>query len=447
MKFSLRWCTALPCLLLLTACQDDPDTFRLPDSVALEQLLEEHGGKSAFLLPEADDFAAIPQDPKNPITLEKVELGRLLFHETGIGTESLTRGGRTTFSCASCHFAKAGFQAGTFQGVGDGGVGFGLRGERRTPNLDELMDSIDVQPIRTPAALNVAYQEAMLWNGQFGGVGVNEGTESGWTAGTPKETNHLGFEGVETQAIAGLGVHRLTMSPELADELGYRELFDAAFADVPAEERYTKLSTAMAIAAYERTLLANRAPFQQWLRGLEGALRPDELKGALLFFGKAGCVNCHNGPALNSMSFHALGMADLSDCPEPTVRTSPDNVENRGRGGFTGRAEDLYKFKVPQLYSLRSSPFYGHGASFRSVRDVISYKNEAVAENPRVPANTLAPSFQPKGLTEAEIDVLTVFIETALHDGDLQRYEPEALPSGLCFPNHDEASRGDLGCR
>ena len=139
-------------------------------------------------------------------------------------------------------------------------------------------------------------------------------------------------------------------------------------------------------------------------------------------------------------------MADLVDCPEPTVRTSAENVENRGRGGFTGRAEDAYKFKTPQLYSLRSSPFYGHGASFRTVRDVVSYKNLGVAQNPRVPAAALAPSFRPRGLTELEIDALTVFIESALHDGNLRRYEPDALPSGQCFPNHDEASRGDLGC-
>lgn len=412
----------------------------------LQQLLDEQGGMAAFTLPASDDFAAIPQDPNNPLSREKVKLGQLLFHETGIGTASKTEGGMRTFSCASCHFAGAGFQAGTFQGIGDGGQGFGFNGERRVVNPFVTMDSIDVQPIRTPTALNVAYQEAMLWNGQFGATGVNAGTQAAWTPGTPKANNFLGFQGVETQALAGLGVHRLEMNPALAAELGYLNFFDLAFPNVPAPARYDKLYAALAIAAYERTLLANQAPFQLWLKGNPNAMTMDEIRGGVLFFGKAGCVSCHQGPALNSMSFHALGLADLVDCPEPTVRTSLNSIENRGRGGFTGNVDENYQFKVPQLYSMRSSPFYGHGASKRSIREVVEYKNNAVAENNRVPSAALSPQFRPLELTEAEIDDLTAFLTTGLNDARLRRYEPDGLPSGQCFPNHDEQTRRDLGC-
>jgi cytochrome c peroxidase len=48
----------------------------------------------------------------------------------------------------------------------------------------------------------VAYQDVMLWNGQFGGTGTNAGTEDNWTIDTPKEANNFGFQGVETQVIA-----------------------------------------------------------------------------------------------------------------------------------------------------------------------------------------------------------------------------------------------------
>ncbi len=398
------------------------------------------------MLPAAGDLAAIPEDPNNPITPEKVRLGQLLFHETGIASEAITQGALKTFSCASCHFAGAGFQAGIFQGIGDGGTGFGFNGERRVPKALANPDSIDVQPIRSPTVLNGAYQEAMLWNGQFGATGVNAGTEASWTAGTPKAVNFLGFQGLETQAIAGLGVHRLNMTPALADELGYTSLFDLAFPDVPRQARYDKLYAGLAIAAYERTLLANEAPFQLWLNGNTRAMLNDEIRGAVLFFGKANCVSCHSGPALNSMRFEAIGMADLVDNREPTVRTSVDNVENKGRGGFTGNPDELYQFKVPQLYSMRSSPFYGHGSSFRNLRDVVSYKNEAVAENNRVPETALSTAFVPLNLTETEIDDLTAFLRNGLHDPNLRRYEPSALPSGQCFPNHDEQTRRDIGC-
>jgi cytochrome c peroxidase len=422
------------------------DDFEMNPVNKLRELVDENGGPAAFSLPDSDDFAAIPQDPNNPITKEKVRLGQLLFHETGIATGSMTTGGLKTFSCASCHFAGAGFQAGRFQGIGDGGLGFGFNGERRVPSPLESPDSIDVQPIRSPSTLNAAYQEAMLWNGQFGATGVNAGTQASWTLGTPKVTNYLGFEGVETQAIAGLGVHRLRMTPGLAADLGYADLFDLAFPDIPAPSRYDELYAALAIAAFERTILANEAPFQRWLRGNPNALTMDEVRGGVIFFSKGGCVDCHSGPALNSMSFHALGMNDLVDCPEPTVRTSPDNVENRGRGGFTGNPEEDYQFKVPQLYSMRSSPFYGHGASMRTLREVVDYKNNAVAENSRVPTAALAPGFRPLELTETEIDDLTAFLSNGLHDARLRRYEPDGLPSGQCFPNNDEQTRVDLRC-
>lgn len=446
MKLLQSGLPALILVFLLLSCNKMEDDFELSAESQLQEIIATKGGKSAFILPDETDFSAIPQDPNNPLTTEKVRLGQMLFHETGIGTNGVIDGRIKTFSCASCHFAGAGFQAGRFQGIGEGGAGFGFNGERRRPATGVNTADLDVQPIRTPAALNTAYQEAMLWNGQFGATGVNAGTQSGWTAGTPKETNFLGFEGLETQAIAGLGVHRMQVTPEDVSELGYTTMFDLAFPNVPAPARYDKVYAGLAIAAFERTLLANQAPFQKWLRGNPNAMTMSEIRGAILFFGKANCVSCHDGPALSSMRFEAQGMADLIDCPEPTFGTSLTNAENRGRGGFTGNPEDNYKFKVPQLYSMKGSPFYGHGASFRNLRDVIVYKNAAVAENARVPADVLPASFVPLGLTEAEIDDLTAFLQDGLHDSQLRRYEPEVLPSGNCFPNGDEDSRRDLGC-
>lgn len=431
--------------LTLSGCGPD-ETMELSPSAELNQLLAGHGGPEAFLLPEPDDLSAIPQDPRNPLTEEKVRLGQLLFHETGIGLSAVVEGRLQTYSCASCHAAQAGFQAGRLQGIGEGGEGFGFRGERRAPAAGATDLDLDVQPIRSPTALNSAYQEVMLWNGQFGATGPNAGTESSWTVNTPKETNWLGFQGLEIQAIAGLGVHRMLVNEDIVDSLGYRQLFDAAFPDRTGAERYDLTAAGLAIAAYERTLLANEAPFQRYLRGNTNALTQDELRGATLFFGKADCVSCHSGPALSSMSFHALGMSDLVDCPEETFRTTPDNIENLGRGGFTLRAEDNYRFKTPQLYSTSRSPFYGHGASFRSLREVVAYKNEAVAQNSRVPAESLSPQFRPLNLTDEEIDQLTAFLEKGLDDARLRRYVPTALPSGACFPNADPDSRDDLGC-
>lgn len=436
-------------LLVSSACQKEGIKEGGID-FDLNQLLEEaapNGSTSFFRLPESDDYSSIPQDPKNPITTNKVDLGQMLFHETGIAQAAMLDSGKGTYSCASCHFAGAGFQAGRHQGIGEGGIGFGKNGEGRSVAHHYAEEELDVQPIRTPSAMNGAYQRVTLWNGQFGATGMNRDTEYAWKTGTPIEANNLGYEGLETQAIAGLKVHRLEINQELIESLGYKEAFDQAFSDVPASDRYSREMAGLAIAAYERTVLANEAPFQEWLNGKENAMSRIEKLGAILFFGKAQCFNCHTGPALNSMAFYALGMNDLVNTGLPTMGTSPEDKANLGRASFTNHPGDFYKFKVPQLYNLADSPFYGHGSSFTSIKEVLNYKNLAEAENPNVLSSQLPKDFRPLNLSEEEIDQLTTFLEVSLRDPDLERYQPPHILSGNCFPNNDQQSTQDLGCQ
>jgi cytochrome c peroxidase len=431
-------------LIVLSSCTSDDNYVGLPSISSLDnRLIELYGSKHALVQPSSTDYSAIPADINNPITAAKVELGKLLFHETSIATVPLYEESKFTYSCASCHHADAGFQSGIRQGIGEGGVGFGLRGEGREKNPMYQEQFLDVQPVRSPTILNVAYQEAMLWNGQFGAKGINEGTQANWTPGTPKENNNLGFEGVEIQAVAGLGVHRLKMEASYIINSGYKALFDAAFPNIPESERYTQLNGALAIAAYERTVLSNQAPFQRWLKGDKSAMTPQQIEGAKIFFGKANCFACHSGPALNSMTFHAYGMNDLAG---PEIATVIDDATKRGRGGFTGNPEDDYKFKTPQLYNLKDGNFLGHGSSFNSVRAVVEYKNAAEPQNPAVPLEKLSELFIPLNLTSDEINQLVAFVEDALYDPNLLRYVPEQLPSGNCFPNADPMSSEDLGC-
>jgi len=442
----------LALMTMITGCiqQDEDWASNLLDEELLNRLRSAApgGNESFFMLPDGTDLSEIPQDPNNPLTEEKIKLGKLLFHETGLGANPKNNISRFTYSCASCHHAAAGFQAGRKQGIGEGGIGFGIRGETRVPNPHYNRSDIDVQPIRSPSAMNVAFQKVMLWNGQFGATGVNRGTEAQWLPGTPTEKNSLFFEGIETQAIAGLGVHRLEFNEaSIIYETNYKELFDKAFPNVPEEERYTLVNTGLAIAAYERTLFSNEAPFQKWLRGDRQAMTQEEKRGAILFFGKAKCVSCHTGPALSSVDtvkFYAIGMRDLSG--NDVINVTPDNKEHKGRGGFTQRPEDMYTFKVPQLYNLKDSPFYGHGGSFFRIQDVVDYKNEAIPENNNVPADQLDPRFVPLGLDAEEVEDIATFLRNGLYDPHLDRYAPASVLSNLCFPNNDMQSRRDLGC-
>lgn len=450
-KFDLRLWALLLIVLVAASCQDDPDTPGDLDNGIdgdLREALINAGGTNGinhFLLPESNDYSSIPQDPNNPLSSPKVELGKRLFFETGLAINPKDPSGAQTYSCASCHVPGNCFQPGIRQGIAEGGWGFGYTGEGRTADPNYDIADMDLQPIRTPTVMNGAYNRTTLWNGQFGATGPNEGTEAAWTVDTPKETNLLGFEGVETQAIAGLEVHRMGLNMELVNNSYYKDMFDYAFPDFPEAERYSQITTGLAIAAYERTVLSNKAPFQQWLKGDTEAMTEQQKLGALLFFGKAGCNDCHSGPALNSEAFHALGMADLTG--DGVLGDFPNfaNVQ-RGRGGFTGDPADDYKFKTPQLYGLREMKFLGHGSSFTNVRDVIVYKNEAAPENADVPTSQLAAEFLPLGLSDEEIDQLAAFLNDGLDDTQLSRYVPTSIASGNCFPNNDQQSRIDSGC-
>ncbi len=401
-------------------------------------------GVDFFTLPDSDDYTQIPLDPLNPITAEKVALGKLLFHETATGGNPKIASNLFTYSCASCHQSAAGFSSGLRQGIGEVGVGFGGNGNARIIPVNAVLDSVDIQPIRSPTILNVAYQDIMLWNGQFGGTGTNAGTEANWT-NIPE--NFLGFEGVEIQAIKGQGVHRLLVDNNFVNTFGYKQMFDNAFPDVIESERYTTLNAALAIAAYERTVLPNQSPWQRWLKGEYNALSKEEKRGAMVFFGKGKCYECHTGPALNDKNFYAFGMGDFDNSATALIidQSGFDGVK-KGRGGFTKVSSDNYKFKTPTLYNLIDNGFFGHGGTFTSVKEVIEYKNQGIPQSTEVPTQNLASQFGSINLTKKQIDNLTLFIENGLRDPNLDRYVPLAVNSGNCIPNNDALSRVDLGC-
>ena len=405
-----------------------------------------------YLLPDSDDLESIPQDPLNPLTQAKVDVGKLIYHDPAFATEGVALRAKT-WSCASCHHARAGFKSGLIQGMGEGGEGFGVKGETRSwHNPERGTQDADVQPVTSPSVLNVAYQDVMLWNGALGNASngiINVGIDPQrlMTEGTPKEANKEGLSGIETQAIAGTGVHRILGFPPELEETDYYQLLLEAFPEFSRNE--LDKSSTRAIAAFERTILANKSPFQKFIRGDESAMSDQEYAGAQVFFGEGGCVACHQGPALSSpvgatedQVFFAVGFDDLDT--NDIIGRVGDGVR-LGRGGLTGESDDNYKFKVPQLYNLADINVFGHGGSFSSVRQVVEYKNAGVAQN-EASASNLDFRFMPLNLTVTQINDLLVFLEVSLKDPELMRYEPTELPSGLCVINNDATSRVDLGC-
>lgn len=442
----LAFC-ALAAILILSSCVKD-QMIPVPDlDFDLQGLLNKVSPtrtSNYYVTPDRSDLDNIPQDPKNPLSEAKVELGNLLFFETGIAVDAMKEEGLGTFSCATCHIPEAGFKPGKAQGIADGGIGFGIIGEERIRNINYDENELDVQGARPLSMINVAFAENTMWNGSFGSTATNEGLDHLWEGVEEFEGNAEGFHGIEAQNFDGMKTHRLNLDENLVDELGYRALFDQSFPEYAQEERYTARTASLAISAYIRTIFPNEAPFQKWLKGDQFAISNEEKRGAILFFDKAGCVNCHKSPGLSSLEYHAIGVNDMYQ--RPSFGTSVEDDRNLGRGGYTGDPNDNYKFKVPQLYNLSDTPFYFHGSSYTNLEELVIYFDKAVPENPNVPAEQISPLFTPLDLTDDEIKELTLFLEKSLRDPSLERYYPSSVFSGNCFPNADFQSIMDLGC-
>lgn len=437
---------ALMLPLFITSCIykevveiSDVDIIEDQDSITIAfinqiKLRSPTGEMDYYKIPDFTDYDAIPHDPNNPITEAKVILGMMLYHDPAAGTIPSNYKNYQTYSCGSCHPAECEYQPGIVQGIGEGGSGFGMFGEDRIANPDIPIADLDVQPLKTPSALNMAFAPNALWDGRLGARGFNEGTEELWTE-KPQSTNLLGYDGLETQAIVGLTVHRISIDADWVVKYNYKELFDDAWPDINASKRYTDLYASLAIAAYERTMLSCSAPFQDFIRGDYSALTKAQILGGELFFGKGNCVACHTGVAFaNNDKMFCIGLNDF-DTTE-AVRTSPQ----LGRASFTGNPEDSYKFKVPQLYNLKGVEHYGHGASQPSLRSMIEYCAKGDPENESVDPSFISPGFVDCNLTKTELDYIDDFLHNALYDAEIKRNSPDAVPSGFHFPNADEQS-------
>ena len=450
-KSNLGWFVA-SFVLIFSACNPDDsiDVKNIyPDAESLRKQIATYapnGNLNYFIFPESTDYSSFPNtDPANPITKEKVELGRLLFFETALGLDPAnnTQTFSQTYSCATCHIPEFGFTPGNIQGIADGGLDYGLD---RTllfgyPNLEA-----DVQGHRPLSMVNVSYITNGMWNGMFGATHMNINTQDVWETNLfapATAVNAEGLMGLEAQNIEGMGLHRLVVNDYILNDLGYQELFDAAFEEGEVNEHPERLFS-FAVSAYLRSIYANEAPFQDFLKGDDNALSPEERLGASLFFdvSKTKCVSCHNLPSLGGQRFAKIGTKDMHEAnadAEPTVFSVERNL---GRGGFTMNESDNYKFKVPQLYNTADYGSYFHGSSKYSLDEVLEYKIQAKSENSNVPDFEM--EIRPiTDLTDLERDALLAFLTNSLRDKNLERYMPESLPSGNCFPNNDLATIGN----
>ncbi|SOC07744.1 cytochrome-c peroxidase [Rhodobacter maris] len=311
---------------------------------------------SALATPALADDAALREEAKglfevipmqapqladsNAITRDKVDLGAMLFFDPRMSKSGV-------FSCQSCHNIGLGGVDGLETSVGHGWQ----QGPRNAPTM-----------------LNAVFNIAQFWDGRAPDLAAQ--------AKGPVQA------GVEMNNTPDNLVATVKSMP------GYVSAFASAF---PGEADPISFDNfALAVEAFEATLITPNSKFDQFLMGNDGALSADEKAGLQLFM-DTGCASCHNGINIGGNGYYPFGVVET-----PGAEILPEG--DTGRFKVTATADDEYVFRAGPLRNIALTAPYFHSGKVWDLKEAV-----AVMANSQLGAE----------LDDTQIDQITAFL-TAL---------------------------------
>lgn len=328
----------------------------------------------------------------------QVELGQMLFFDKELS-------GNRNISCATCHHPAAFTGDGLAVSKGQGGVGLGTS---RSAPLDENDNPILI-PRNAPQLFNLAAFDVMFWDGRVSrasdGALLSPAKENLLPGLTSPAAVQAMFPVTSADEMRGRGdqndlsmladndfqgmwtilINRLMAIDE------YRQMFAAAYPD-KSLDLMTFADAANAIAAFEiDAYTLDDAPLDQFLRGDDSALSDAEKRGALLFFGDAGCARCHSGPLLTDQQFHNRCVPQIGD----GKGDGPDGTWDFGRGRETKTEQDMYAFRTPSLRNVAFNGPWMHDGAFATLEGAVLHCADPLASMTAYDPTQLAPDMQP----------------------------------------------------
>ena len=386
---------------------------------------------AAFALsaPARAQLPPVPVPANNPITQDKVNLGKALFWDEQL---SSTR----TVACGTCHRPTGGgADPRTAFAVNPGPDGaFGtaddVLGSPGVPQSEasgiytrNAIFGFDEQVTGriAPTAINAAFNVEQFWDGREGGVFKDplsgavvlngdaslENQAANPPVG-PSEMSHLGrdWQDVADRVAASSPLALATSVPTALDSWingrSYQQLFQQVFGD----SNITPARILMAIATYERILISDQTPFDL------DQLTPMQRWGLDLFNDKARCSLCHEGNLFRDNSYHNIGLRPAD--------------EDLGRFAVSNLPEDRGAFKTPGLRNVGLRSAFMHNGAHRSLAEVIEFYDRGGDF-----FDNLDPKMQPLGLTFSEKTALLDFLENGLTDPRVANRMPPFDPPGL----------------
>jgi cytochrome c peroxidase len=324
-------------------------------------------------LPRGFPDPRIPED--NPLTWEKIELGRFLFFDIRLS-------GNQTFACASCHQPDKAFTDGRPQAMGSTG---------------------DVHPRSSMSLANIAYAGTLTW-----------ANPEMFLLEKQMETPMFGTDPVEL----GLSGKEQELFDRLRADPRYQRMFAEAFPD--REDLFSLFTIEHAIASFERIIISGNSPYDRYVFGLDdNAISVSAKRGEALFFDETHeCFHCHvgfnlttsidaegrtpertfNNTALYNVRCSEFGLPplDLPWCnppPDPVLcqlqtmaqplgcnceGSGPQDMgcfppPNTGIYASTHKTEDMGRFKPPTLRNIAVTAPYMHDGSAATLDDVLDH--------------------------------------------------------------------------
>ncbi len=406
---------------LFSACGDnDPVT---PDPGVEDDLIE------MFDLQTLGD---IPYPADNPPRAERIALGRLLFFDPILG-------GEKDVACATCHHPDFGFADGRQLPVGTSGVGLGPNRFLTQSAMTGAL--IDFTPRNAPTIFNTAFNGDINGRPSAKGLQFWDGRAEGLEAQASKpitsrvEMRGDAYPGSDEHAAAAALDSVLARLQAIPD---YETLFRAAFPkeaqEIASGNRTTAIDSstyARSIAAYERELVTRNSAYDRFVGGDGNALTAQQKWGLELFFTKAKCGDCHNGPMFSDYQYVVQAVPQEG----PGKDTIPG--DDLGREEHTGLSRDRYAFRTPTLRNVELTAPYMHDGVFYTLEEVVDFYNEGASpRHPEVPVNTLHPSLrEPLDLSDEEAAAVVAFMRALTDPGTALPAQlvtpPERVPSDL----------------
>ena len=324
---------------LVAVCSANAATFVTDTEGQLITLEAGHASLQKWRLP-----ATPPHPVDNEPTAPRVELGKKLFFDPRLS-------GDGNMSCASCHSPLLGWSDGQTTGKGV-----------KSMVLDRA----------SPTIVNTAYNSLQMWDGR-------------------KKTLEEQAMG-PMEAAVEMNMDTQKLFKWLNTNEGYRSLFQKAYPDKPVDAD----SVSKAIASFERTVISNNAPFDQWVAGRKDAMSADQIKGFALFIdaNKANCAACHSGANFTDNGFHNLGLATFG-------KDNPD----MGRYAQKPVASLKGAFKTPTVREAVHTAPYFHDGSAATLEELVGFyaKGGVVKTN-------LSKSMKELQLSKEEVGQLVAFM-------------------------------------